>query len=99
MWVKAVHGVVDPTMELLKDPYDIDWHGHRELRERYVYDSGCLSCHKQLEDRSLANGKAFLPHRDYFADPDNHQCVSCHHHVGHHELGNHLQAQGWESNQ
>jgi cytochrome c-type protein NapC len=35
LWVKGVHGVVDPTMELLKDSYDIDWHGNRERREEY----------------------------------------------------------------
>ena len=33
LWVKGVHGVVDPTMELLKEPLDIDWHGNRERRE------------------------------------------------------------------
>ena len=96
LWVKGIHGVVDPTMELLKNPYDIDWHGHREKRERYVYDSACLSCHKKLESRSLANTRAFLPHRDYFANPDEFKCVSCHKHVGHDQLGNHLQAMGWE---
>ena len=96
LWVKGVHGVVDPVMELLKDPYDIDWHGRREKREHYVYDSGCLSCHKNVEQQSLANPKAFLPHRDYFANPDQHQCVSCHKHVGHDVLGIHLEQMGWE---
>ena len=96
LWVKGVHGVVDPTMELLKDPYDIDWHGHRQLRERYVYDSGCKSCHKNLERQSLANAKAFLPHRDYFSGAIDKQCVTCHEHVGHAELGNHLTAMGWK---
>jgi cytochrome c-type protein NapC len=96
MWVKAHHGIRDPLMEMIKDPYDIDWHGHRELRENYVYDSACISCHKNLEERSQANSKAILPHRDYFAEPDRFTCVGCHKHVGHHALGNHLQAMGWE---
>ena len=95
LWVKGVHGVVDPTMELLKDPYDIDWHGHRELRERYVYDSGCLKCHKYLETSTLPNRKAFRPHRDYFRNPDELKCVSCHEHVGHARLGIHLEEHGW----
>jgi cytochrome c-type protein NapC len=99
LWVKGIHGVVDPTMELLKDPLDIDWHAHRELRERYVYDSACLSCHKTLATTSLNNHKAFLPHRDYFADPSARKCVSCHKHVGHKDLGNHLKAMGWEIKQ
>jgi len=99
LWVKGVHGVVDPTMELIKDPYDIDWHGRREHRERYVYDSGCLQCHKYLKDVSQANAKSFRPHRKYFSGTDKSlKCVSCHEHVGHANLGIHLQAHGWEKN-
>ena len=96
IWVKAIHGVVDPTMEILKDPYDIDWHGHREKRNNYVYDSGCLSCHKYLESRTEGNPKAFLPHRQYFQQSDSPQCVECHQHVGHDELGHHLEDFGWK---
>ena len=96
MFVKSIHGVRDPLMELIKDPRDIAWHGHRELRENYTYDSGCLACHRKLEDRTQANPKAFLPHRDYFAAPDELSCVTCHKHVGHKNLGNHLQAHGWK---
>ena len=44
LWVKGLHGVVDPVMEMIKEPHDIDWHGNRERRNEYVYDSGCLSC-------------------------------------------------------
>jgi cytochrome c-type protein NapC len=98
LWVKGVHGVVDPTMEILKDSYDIDWHGNRQRREEYVYDSGCLSCHLYLQDTSLANFKAFLPHRRYFASDDL-SCVGCHPHVGHNLLGRHLEAMGWQQEQ
>jgi len=104
LWVKGVHGVVDPTMEILKDPYDIDWHQHREQRETYVYDSGCMGCHKFLAQRSQSNTKAFLPHRKYFNNTSANNsknnreqtCVSCHPNVGHAALGNHLREQGWE---
>lgn len=96
LWVKGVHGVVDPTMELLKDSYAIDWHGNRQRREEYVYDSGCLSCHLYLKDTSQGNPKAFRPHRKYFADPKELSCVSCHEHVGHARLGYHLEAMGWQ---
>lgn len=95
LWVKGVHGVVDPTMEVLKDPYDIDWHGNRERREEYVYDSGCLSCHLYLEETSQASARAFLPHRRYFNAQDL-SCVECHQHVGHSRLGHHLEAMGWQ---
>ncbi|MGB0866074.1 MAG: cytochrome c3 family protein [Granulosicoccaceae bacterium] len=99
LFVKGVHGVVDPTMEVLKDSYDIDWHGHREKRAEYTFDSGCLSCHKLLATQTLANTRAVLPHRDYFRALDNGKevrpCVECHEHVGHKNLGQHLEQAGW----
>lgn len=95
LWVKGVHGVVDPTMELLKEPHDIDWHGNRERRKEYVYDSGCMSCHLYLEEKSQANFKAILPHRRYFSSDDL-TCVECHQQVGHARLGYNLEAMGWE---
>lgn len=100
LWVKAVHGVVDPTMELLKDSYDIDWHGNRERRREYVYDSGCLKCHKYLDEASQGSAQAFRPHRTYFSGEESDlQCVDCHQHVGHDNLGLHLQEHGWEKKQ
>ena len=98
LWVKGIHGVRDPLVELIKDPYDIDWHGHRELRERYVYDSACMDCHRNLE-ASIESGPSFLAHRDYFAGANDKKCVSCHQHVGHKNLGLHLEAQGWKKPQ
>ena len=94
--VKAKHGIVDPTMALLKDPLDIDWHGNRENRKRFVYDSGCLSCHKNLQEQTQANPKSFRPHRNYFAAQDEFRCVQCHEHVGHRRLGYHLEKFGWQ---
>lgn len=99
LWVKGVHGVVDPTMEILKDPYDIDWHGNRERREEYVYDSGCLNCHKYLQQQTEGNPKAFRAHRRYFGSNPDLSCVGCHEHVGHAELGNHLEAMGWHQHE
>ncbi|WP_045859606.1 cytochrome c3 family protein [Teredinibacter purpureus] len=99
LWVKGVHGIVDPTMEILKDPLDIDWHGNRLNRERYVYDSGCLQCHKYLSTTSEANRKSFLPHRKYFNEEEEGlHCVGCHENVGHSNLGIHLEKHGWEKN-
>ena len=93
--IKAKHGIVDPFMEITKKTFDIDWHGNRQFREKFVYDSGCLSCHKYLDTQSQASGKAFLPHRSYFQGDSGKACVSCHQHVGHFELGRHLEESGW----
>lgn len=95
LWVKGMHGLVDPTMELIKAPEDIDWHGNRERREEYVYDSGCLSCHAYLEQAGDGNRKSFRPHRRYFNDSGHLSCVACHEHVGHRRLGYHLEEMGW----
>jgi len=62
-WVKARHGIMDPTMALLKAPHDIDWHGIRERREEFVCDSSCLNCHKYLQEVTEGNRKAFRAHR------------------------------------
>jgi cytochrome c-type protein NapC len=95
--IKARHGVVDPAVEFFTDPQDIDWHGNRENRARFVYDSGCLSCHKYLDQRSQGNSKAFRPHRNYFASDGKLRCVGCHENVGHKRLGYHLEQMGWKN--
>lgn len=94
--VKAKHGVVDPTMELLKEPHEVDWHGIRERREEFVYDSGCLECHKYLQEATEGSRMAFRAHRRYFDKPGTRTCVSCHENVGHHRLGYHLEEMGWK---
>ena len=96
LWVKGIHGIRDPIMEMLKDPLEIDWHAFREKREHYVYDSGCLECHHFLEKQSQGNTKALLPHRRYFAEPGELKCVQCHQHVGHARLDYHLRSLGWD---
>ena len=54
-------------MELLKEPHEIDWHGIRERREEFVYDSGCLNCHKYLQAaRPTAIAGPSAAHRRYF---------------------------------
>ena len=93
--VKAKHGIKDPLMEMLKEPHEVDWHAIRERREEFVYDSGCLECHKYLQEASEGNRRAFRSHRRYFKEPDDYSCVECHEHVGHARLGVHLEAHGW----
>lgn len=98
-WVKARHGIVDPTMSLLKEPDEIDWHAIRERREEFVYDSSCLNCHKYLQEATESNRKAFRGHRRYFADRGKYSCVKCHKHVGHNRLGYHLERMGWHKSE
>ncbi len=94
--VKAKHGVKDPVLALLKKPEDIDWHGIRERREEFVYDSACLECHKNLLQATEGSRMAFRAHRRYFEGDSDRKCVSCHENVGHNRLAYHLEQAGWK---
>ena len=95
----VTHYVIKKHTTSLKDiwgnfvtgPENIDWLEKRDHRERFAYDSGCLRCHGNLEAATKSNMKSFLPHRDYFLGRADLKCVTCHKHVGHRNLGNHLQ--------
>lgn len=87
---KTYNGVVEGAMTLFSDPAKYDWEANRKNREHFVFDSACLSCHSNLENATMQNHKAFLPHRKYFAKTSNKSCVSCHENVGHKDLGFHL---------
>jgi cytochrome c-type protein NapC len=87
---KARTGAHDIWAELTRDTDTIDWESLREHRKRYVHDSGCLHCHSHLQRATEINNKAFVAHRPYFLGKTDKQCVSCHEHVGHHELGDYL---------
>lgn len=89
---KARTGIHDVWVEFLGDPQAIDWEAKREHRERYVYDSGCLHCHSRLQEAPVSDPKTVVAHRPYFQGTANRQCVSCHQHVGHKDLGLHLRA-------
>ena len=84
---KAQTGIHDVYVERFGDPESVDWEGNREHRESFVYDSGCMQCHNNLENATQGSNKAFVAHHDYFAGTIEEQCVSCHKHVGHKDLG------------
>lgn len=84
---KAKTGTHDVWAELTYDKSKIDWQEKRKhVREHYVFDSGCLSCHTNLKDATMGSPKAFIAHKAYFQD-GNKKCVECHENVGHKNLG------------
>ncbi len=87
---KGISGMRDVWGNLVKDPTKVDWQERREHREHFTYDSGCIGCHHELEEATIGNKQAFLPHRDYYRGNTNETCVSCHENVGHKNLGLHL---------
>ncbi len=85
LWTKARFGIHDIWAQLTYDLDAIDWQAGLAQRESYVFDSGCLQCHRNLSD-ARGNNPAFIAHRPYFLGEIERTCVSCHPHVGHHEL-------------
>ncbi|MEY6432756.1 NapC/NirT family cytochrome c [Thioalkalicoccus limnaeus] len=65
----------------------IDWQAKREDRARFVFDSGCLMCHAELDRDTNPH---YPIHSLYFADPEAMACVTCHPKVGHHDLDSRL---------
>lgn len=87
---KAITGMRDVWAELTYDLDSIDWEAKRAAREHYVYDSGCLKCHSNVQQATMADSKAFVAHKPYFLGTTDKKCVTCHAHVGHRDLGVHL---------
>ncbi len=96
---KIKTGTYDVWAESTYDTSKIDWQEKRKKRRDFVYDSGCLRCHKNLLRAIKLNSDAFIYHKAYFSkklkviDGDKKvsaKCVDCHKNVGHYELDKHL---------
>lgn len=87
---KGIAGIKDVWGEMTIDHESFDWNKNRERRESFVYDSGCLKCHIDLEEKTLSNKKAILPHKNYFIQSVELKCATCHKHVGHSNLMHHI---------
>lgn len=88
--VKAITGVNDVWVNTFNDASKIDWIEKLKYPSHYVYDSGCMECHGNLQAKSLSNPRAFLPHRGYFAKTTEKTCADCHNDVGHKHLAEYL---------
>jgi len=90
LFKKGVNGIVEVTSVIINDPKEMDWQAHREKRESYVFDSGCLSCHSNIEETQSQSQAASRMHTLYTkykdADKDPLKCASCHKNVGHKKL-------------
>ena len=64
----------------------LDWQKLRARREEFVYDSGCLTCHQNLEEATADHGFHIM----YFENITDSQCATCHTEVGHANLNMYL---------
>lgn len=86
LYVKARTGLHDIFAETFYDTSAIDWKAKTEHREDFVYDSGCLTCHVELEAATQDTEE----HTRYFAGTTDSKCVTCHEEVGHSNLNKYL---------
>lgn len=86
---KSINGVREITHMIFNDAHKMDWEANRKNREKFVYDSGCLSCHENILDINSTNQNINDMHAKYseFKNTQNISCVSCHKTVGHKNLG------------
>lgn len=85
LFTKAYNGTKEVFLTAIGQDEKIDWIEKTKHREKFVYDSGCISCHSNLKADSLKT-KAEEMHQRYFASKGSLSCVSCHKHVGHSQL-------------
>jgi cytochrome c-type protein NapC len=83
---KARSGTHDAWVTLTRDESNLDWQELRDRREEYVYDSGCVTCHRNLETATEDNRF----HDNYFDEIVDAQCVTCHEEVGHSNLNKYI---------
>lgn len=82
LYHKAKNGAWDVWKEFVLGAEDVDWAAKLERANDYVYDSGCLKCHNNLQDGSQLSNRQFVAHKPYFQNRIEKQCVDCHQ-VGH----------------
>jgi cytochrome c-type protein NapC len=75
--------VGDTWVELIHGSESTDWKALRGDRESYVFDSGCLGCHRNLLNAFPRRTDAYAAHKPYFLEETQNKCVSCHTSVGH----------------
>jgi len=86
LYTKARSGTHDIWVTVTRDESTLDWQEKRTHHDEFVYDSGCLSCHRNLEQVTAGHGE----HAKYFAGLVDSQCVDCHEGVGHENLNMYL---------
>jgi cytochrome c-type protein NapC len=89
-WVYWQRLLGDAWVELVHGPQVTDWDALRGERESYVYDSGCLGCHANLQDAFPKLTDAFAAHEPYFRGETQEKCVTCHTSVGHKDMQDYL---------
>lgn len=88
---KGLNGIDEVTHMMFNDAKNMNWQENRKNRAKFVYDSGCVSCHEKILDINQTNQNINDMHKIYASfkaqNADKISCVSCHKNVGHKDLG------------
>ncbi|WP_064607365.1 cytochrome c3 family protein [Photobacterium sp. J15] len=93
LYVKGTSGMRHMWGEYVLGMEQLDYQSLHKTRADYVFDSGCESCHKALEQRAM-NATESSPvsdqtHHLVFANKETNpdfQCASCHYDIAHPDL-------------
>ncbi|EEZ00463.1 putative tetraheme cytochrome c [Vibrio sp. RC586] len=90
LYVKGTSGMRHLWGEYILGMENLDYQALHEKRTEYVFDSGCESCHKQIEPRAIAATEdspiSDQTHQLAFSRKEtdaNFQCSSCHYDIAH----------------
>ncbi|EGU32069.1 NapC/NirT cytochrome c domain protein [Vibrio ichthyoenteri ATCC 700023] len=93
LYVKGTSGMRHLWGEYILGMEALDYQSLHPKRTEYVFDSGCVNCHKDLERRALLATEESEPadwtHNLAFARKDNDpqwKCSSCHYDIAHPQL-------------
>lgn len=91
VYQKAKSGIAEVAVHFFGDPDSIDWIEHRKERKRFVFDSGCKSCHGNMQNNTYSSKQAQKMHEHYgkLQGTDKEVgCVQCHTDAGHKGMRN-----------
>ncbi|GAL04587.1 cytochrome c-type protein TorY [Photobacterium aphoticum] len=90
LWVKGTSGMRHLWGEYVLQMDALDYDALHPKRTEYVFDSGCVNCHRTLEERAAVATETSpisdQTHQLAFARKDtdsNWQCASCHYDIAH----------------
>ncbi len=93
LWVKGTSGMRHMWGEFVLGMEALDYQQKHDARSEYVFDSGCVNCHKTLEERALAasdsSPESDQVHKRSFekkGSDSDWQCSSCHFDIAHPNL-------------
>lgn len=90
IFTKAKNGVVEGSIKFFYGTDHINWVENRANRDQFVFDSGCLECHREIIDpREGRETQAVRMHEHYkklLNTPQKIACASCHTDTGHQSL-------------